>query len=164
MNKKYLIATVLSGVIVAMDQITKVMVLSSFRLGESYMVIENFFNLTFVKNYGAAFGFLAQSNPEFREVFFLAMPPVAMIVIGFLLKSVHESDKTQLLSLSAILGGAIGNYIDRLRFRYVVDFLDFHWYNQYSWPAFNIADSAIVMGVVVLMIQMFLQKPKTETA
>ena len=157
MNKKYLIASLLAGVIVAVDQLTKVLVLSRFRLGESYTLIENFFNLTFVKNPGAAFGFLAQSHPEFREMFFLTMPPAAMIVIFFLLRGVKDEDKTQILALSSILGGAIGNYVDRLRFRYVVDFLDFHWFNEYSWPAFNVADSAIVIGVGVLMLQMFLE-------
>jgi signal peptidase II len=162
MNRKYWIATLLAGIIVAIDQLTKVFVLSRFRLGESYTLIENFFNLTFVKNPGAAFGFLAQSHPEFRELFFLTMPPAAMIVIFFLLRGVREDDKVQILALSAILGGAIGNYIDRLRFRYVVDFLDFHWFNEYSWPAFNIADSAIVVGVGVLMLQMFLEGRKNK--
>lgn len=164
MNKKYLTSVIFAGIIVALDQITKIMVLGKFRLGESYVVIENFFNLTFVKNFGAAFGFLAQSNPQFREIFFLIMPPLAMIVIAFLLKNVDPRDKTQVLALSSILGGAIGNYIDRLRFRYVVDFLDFHWYNQYSWPAFNIADSAIVIGVAVLMIQMFIESRQQAKA
>lgn len=162
MNKKYLTTVIFAGVIIALDQITKIIILSKFRLGESYVMIENFFNLTFVKNFGAAFGFLAQSNPHFREIFFLAMPPIAMIVIGFLLKNVDSRDKVQVLALSSILGGAIGNYIDRLRFRYVVDFLDFHWYNQYSWPAFNIADSAIVIGVGVLMYQMFIENKKKK--
>ncbi len=157
MNKKYLIASVLAGAIVALDQLTKVMILSRFHLGESHTIIENFFNLTFVKNFGAAFGFLAQTHPEFREIFFLLMPPAAIIVIFFLLRSAKPQDKVQILALSSILGGAIGNYIDRLRFRYVVDFLDFHWFNQYSWPAFNIADSAIVIGVSALMLQMLLE-------
>ena len=164
MNKKYLIASVLAGAVVALDQLTKVMILARFRLGESYTVIENFFNLTFVKNFGAAFGFLAQSHPEFREIFFLTMPPAAMIVIFFLLRSVQAKDRVQVLALSAILGGAIGNYIDRLRFRFVVDFLDFHWFNQYSWPAFNIADSAIVIGVGILMVQMFFDGKKKAKA
>lgn len=157
MNKKYLLAAVVAGVIVALDQLTKVIVLSRFRLGESYTVIENFFNLTFVKNFGAAFGFLSQSHPQFREIFFLTMPPAAMIVIFMLLRGVRDDDRVQILALSGILGGALGNYIDRLRFRYVVDFLDFHWFNQYSWPAFNIADSAIVVGVGILMLQMALE-------
>jgi len=163
MNRKYLIASILAGAIIALDQLTKVMILSRFRLGESYSIIENFFNLTFVKNFGAAFGFLAQSHPEFREIFFLTMPPAAMIVIFFLLKGVQNDDRTQVLALSSILGGAIGNYIDRLRFRYVVDFLDFHWFDKYSWPAFNIADSAIVIGVGVLMVQMFLDSRNRKT-
>jgi signal peptidase II len=164
MNKKYLIASILAGAIVALDQLTKVLVLARFRLGESVSVIENFFNLTFVKNFGAAFGFLAQSHPGFREVFFLTMPPIAIIVIFFLLKSVQNNDRVQILALSSILGGAMGNYVDRLRFRYVVDFLDFHWFNQYSWPAFNIADSAIVIGVGVLMVQMLLESRKKKSA
>jgi signal peptidase II len=156
MKRKYLVSSILAGAVIALDQLTKVMILSRFRLGESYTIIENFFNLTFVKNFGAAFGFLAQSHPEFREIFFLTMPPAAMVVIFFLLKGVQNDDRVQVLALSSILGGAIGNYVDRLRFRYVVDFLDFHWFNQYSWPAFNIADSAIVIGVGILMFQMFL--------
>ncbi len=163
MNKKYFITCVVAGMIVAFDQITKILVLSKFRLGESTVVIENFFNLTFVKNYGAAFGFLSQSHPQFREIFFLTMPPVAMVVIGILLRSAQDKDRIQIYALSSILGGALGNYIDRLRFRYVVDFLDFHWFNQYSWPAFNIADSAIVIGVSILMIQMFLEGRKAKS-
>jgi signal peptidase II len=162
MKNRYLVATVLASIIVALDQLTKVLVLSRFKLGESISVIENFFNLTFVKNYGAAFGFLSDSHPEFREVFFLAMPPVAMIVIATLLKKAPADDKLQIYALSSILGGAMGNYIDRLRFRYVVDFLDFHWFNKYSWPAFNIADSAIVIGVGVLMYQMYLEGKKQK--
>lgn len=163
MNRKYLIASILAGAVVALDQLTKVMILSRFKLGESYTIIENFFNLTFVKNFGAAFGFLAQSHPEFREIFFLTMPPAAMIVIFFLLKGVQNNDRVQVLALSSILGGAIGNYIDRLRFRFVVDFLDFHWFDKYSWPAFNIADSAIVIGVGVLMYQMFMDNRNRKT-
>jgi signal peptidase II len=85
------------------------------------------------------------------------MPPAAMVVIGVLLKKAPQHDRLQIIALSSILGGAIGNYIDRLRFRYVVDFLDFHLFNQYSWPAFNIADSAIVLGVMALMYQMYLE-------
>lgn len=162
MKNRYLFATVFASIIIAVDQLTKVIVLSRFKLGESITVIENFFNLTFVKNYGAAFGFLSESHPQFREVFFLSMPPIAMVVIGVLLKKAPADDKLQIYALSSIMGGAIGNYIDRLRFRYVVDFLDFHWFNQYSWPAFNIADSAIVLGVGALMYQMYWEAKKQK--
>ncbi len=79
------------------------------------------------------------------------------------MKKAPQDDKLQMYALSSIMGGAIGNYIDRLRFRYVVDFLDFHWFNQYSWPAFNIADSAIVLGVMALMYQMYLEGKKEKS-
>jgi signal peptidase II len=164
-NVKYklYVTTLMVSILVAADQLTKNLVLARFRLGESLVVVENFFNLTFVKNYGAAFGFLSQSHPDFREIFFLTMPPIAMIVIGVLLKQAPEKDRLQIFALSGILGGALGNYIDRLRFRYVVDFLDVHWYNMYSWPAFNIADSAIVAGVIILIYQMILEGKKAKT-
>ena len=155
-NKIYTLSLIVS-ILVALDQLTKVLILSRFKFGESIIIIENFFNLTYVKNYGAAFGFLSESHPVFREIFFLIMPPAAMVVIGVLLKKAPQHDRLQIIALSSILGGAIGNYIDRLRFRYVVDFLDFHLFNQYSWPAFNIADSAIVLGVMALMYQMYLE-------
>lgn len=157
MKNKIYASSLIVSILVALDQLTKVLILSKFKFGESVIIIENFFNLTYVKNYGAAFGFLSESHPAFREIFFLTMPPAAMIVIGVLLKKAPHHDRLQIIALSSILGGAIGNYIDRLRFRYVVDFLDFHLYNQYSWPAFNIADSAIVLGVMALMYQMYLE-------
>lgn len=158
MKKKYLVLSAVTGLIIALDQLTKTLILKDFRLGESFAIIPNFFNLTYVRNPGAAFGFLANSHPEFREVFFLAMPPVALIIILMILRTVKDEDKWQIFALSSIFGGAIGNYVDRLRFRYVVDFLDFHIAGQYSWPAFNLADSAIVGGVGILLVLMWFEK------
>lgn len=157
MKKKYLYLMVVAGLLVALDQLTKLAVHTQFRLGESLTVIPNFFNLTYVRNFGAAFGFLADSHPSFREMFFLSMPPLAMILILLILRTVKDEDTRQILALSSIFGGAIGNYIDRLRFRYVIDFLDFHVGNRYSWPAFNVADSAIVCGVLFLLYQIFME-------
>ena len=98
-------------------------------------------------------------------MFFLAMPPVALAIILIILRGVKDTDTRQIIALSAIFGGAIGNYIDRLRFRYVIDFLDFHLNNKYSWPAFNIADSAIVGGVGLLLLMMVMEArhKKTQT-
>ena len=157
-SKKIWILLAVSASIVALDQIVKIYVHTHFQLGESIIVIPNFFNLTYVRNPGAAFGFLSESHPSFREVFFLAMPPVAMVVILAILKGVHDSDYLQIGALSFVFGGAVGNYIDRVRFRYVIDFLDFHWKQQYTWPAFNIADMAIVGGVSVLILLMFFEE------
>jgi signal peptidase II len=157
MKKKYLYLTVIAGLLVALDQLIKMYIHTQFHLGESTVIIANFFNLTYVRNFGAAFGFLAESHPAFREAFFLAMPPVALGIILAILRGVKDDDTKQIVALSCIFGGAIGNYIDRLRFRYVIDFLDFHLNNQYSWPAFNIADSAIVGGVGLLLFMMFME-------
>lgn len=162
MKKKYLWLLAISGVLVALDQLTKAYVHTHFHLGESVIVIPNFFNFTYVRNFGAAFGFLAESHPSFRELFFLSMPPIALVIILGILRGVKDSDTRQIIALSSIFGGAIGNYIDRLRFRYVIDFLDFHLYNRWSWPAFNIADMAIVGGVGLLLLLMFLEKKKMK--
>lgn len=162
MKKKYIWLLLISGLFVALDQVIKVYVHTNFHLGESIQVIPNFFNLTYVRNPGAAFGFLAETHPNFREMFFLIMPPVALIIILAILRGVKDNDTYQIVALSSIFGGAIGNYIDRVRFRYVIDFLDFHLYNKYSWPAFNVADMAIVGGVILLLILMLLEGKETQ--
>ncbi|MBX7230702.1 MAG: signal peptidase II [Bdellovibrionales bacterium] len=160
MQKKYIILALTSSLIVALDQATKLYVHSHFQLGETIPVLTNFFNLTYVRNPGAAFGFLRESHETFRSLFFLSMPPLAMLTILGILRGVENTDNVQILALSHIFGGAIGNYIDRLRFGYVIDFLDFHWKEKYSWPAFNVADSTIVIGVCVLLLIM--RRPNSE--
>ncbi|HRK07095.1 MAG TPA: signal peptidase II [Pseudobdellovibrionaceae bacterium] len=151
LNEKYLILSTISGAIITADQATKMWVHTSFQLHESVEVLPGFFNLTYVRNFGAAFGFLADSHPGFRELFFLSMPPIALLIILAILRGVPAVDRWSVTSLSLVFGGAIGNYIDRLRFRYVIDFLDFHIQKKYVWPAFNIADMAIVVGVGMLL-------------
>lgn len=158
MKKKYVILAAFSGFLVALDQVLKLFIHTHYQLGESTPVINGFFNITYVRNYGAAFGFLADSHPAFREIFFLAMPPVALIIILLILRGVKDNDKWQIFALSSVFGGAVGNYIDRIRFRYVIDFLDFHFQEKYTWPAFNIADMAIVGGVMLLLTLMFFEE------
>lgn len=152
--RKYLILLTVSGAIIALDQWTKMYVHTHFQLGEQVVVIADYFNLGYVRNTGAAFGILRTAHEDFRSLFFLSMPPVALIIILFILRGVQATDRIQILALSLIFGGAIGNYIDRLRFGYVIDFLEFHWQNKYTWPNFNVADSAIVIGVGILGILM----------
>ena len=164
MKKKYFILVGLSALIIAIDQLVKMYVHTHYQLGESSPILPGFFNITYVRNFGAAFGFLNQSHPTFREIFFLTMPPVALLIIIYILKSVEDRDTVQILALSSVFGGAVGNYIDRIRFRYVIDFLDFHWKEAYTYPAFNVADMAIVCGVCVLLLLMYLEgKKKTST-
>jgi len=156
--RKYVILATSAALIIAIDQIVKMYVHTHFILGESLPVWQGFFNITYVRNFGAAFGFLHETPPSFRENFFLIMPPVALIIIIFILSGVKATDTRQILALSSVFGGAIGNYVDRLRFRYVIDFLDFHWHDIYTYPAFNVADMAIVGGVAALLLIMFLER------
>lgn len=162
MKFKYIFLIAWCTFSVALDQLTKLYVHTHFQLSESITVIPNYFNITYVRNPGAAFGFLAETNPQFRELFFLSIPPIVMLIIFFILRGVSDKDRWQVFALSSIFGGAIGNYIDRIRFRYVIDFLDFHYQGKYSWPAFNIADSAIVLGVTILTILMWTERKNSN--
>ncbi|MCB0351652.1 MAG: signal peptidase II [Bdellovibrionales bacterium] len=162
MGYKYMVLIVMTLAITAFDQYTKMIVHSTFDLGESVNVINDFFNLTYVRNTGAAFGIFGQSHPLFRQIFFLSIPPIAVFIIVIFLYNLPSTEKLEIFALSIISGGAVGNYIDRIRYGYVIDFLDFHINNKYSWPAFNVADSAIVIGVAILALLMFRKKPEPE--
>ncbi len=160
--RKFLFLTTISGFIICLDQLTKLYIHTHYQVGESTPVLNGFFDITYVRNLGAAFGFLARSHPQFRDTFFLLMPPVALVIILLILRGVENNDRVQIFALSSVFGGAVGNYIDRVRLGFVVDFLDFH-IGSYRWPAFNVADISIVCGVCILLLLMFLQ-PKTESA
>lgn len=162
LQRKYLILLCLSGLMISLDQLSKIYVHTQFQLHESLSVIPPFFNITYVRNYGAAFGFLAQAPETFRDLFFLSVPPLACAIIVALLRSVENTDTRQIVALSLVFAGAIGNYIDRLQFRYVIDFFDFQ-YKAFSWPAFNIADMCIVIGVFSL-IYLMLRESKPQTS
>jgi signal peptidase II len=155
LDRKYLVLAAVAGAIVALDQLTKLWVHTGLGLGHSIEIIPGFFRFTYIRNQGAAFGIFRSAAPLFREIFFLSVPPFAMVLIAYMLKSVESHDRWQIFAMSLIFGGALGNYIDRLRFRYVIDFLDFHYKEVWSYPAFNVADSAIVIGVILLGLIMF---------
>lgn len=163
-ERKYLVLSAVAGAVIAIDQLTKIYVHANFTLGESIPVVQDIFHFTYVRNTGAAFGVFRNAAEMFRTAFFLTMPPLACIIILRMLAGVPEEDRWQVFALSLIFGGAIGNYIDRLRFGYVIDFLDFHWKEVWSYPAFNIADSAIVTGVGLLLLLMYGQSRATNAA
>lgn len=152
-QKKYVFLGSVVAVCVSIDQITKQAILSRFVLGESLEVIPRLFSLTYVRNKGAAFGFLHSAPESFREPFFLAVPILAIFILGYLYYQSKAEDRLSAWALSLILSGAAGNLIDRVRFGYVVDFLDFYLERWGHWPAFNVADVAIVVGVSLLFIQ-----------
>ena len=158
MKSKFSILITTSLALIALDLVTKFYIHSSFQLSESVTVIPNFFSFTYVRNFGAAFGFLAQSHEEFRKVFFAIMPPFACLIIFLILRKVPDNNRIKIYALSSIMGGALANYINRMYLGYVVDFFDLHFYSKYTWPTFNIADIAIVCGVGILLSRL-----KTET-
>ncbi len=157
MSKKYLALLVLLPPVVIADQLTKLYVDGEMRLYQSIEVLENFFHFTYVRNKGAAFGIFSGANEAYRTPFFLTTTAIAIVVILVMLYRYREEALIFPVSLSLILGGAVGNMIDRVRFGEVIDFIDVHWY-QYHWPAFNIADMAITGGVGLLILHMFTEE------
>ena len=155
MKRKLILLGLISLGVVLLDQLTKQWIVSNFKHGESLEVMEHFFHITYVRNYAAAFGMLSQINPTVRSAFFLLIPPTAMIIIVMMLRGTTAQEKIRNMALCGVFAGALGNYIDRLSFGYVVDFLDFHYYQKYAWPAFNVADMSIVCGVSVLILLEF---------
>lgn len=152
--KRYVLAGGLGLVLVILDQLSKLLVMQSIPLHQSIPVIDGFFNLVHVHNRGAAFGFLNRSDIEWQFWLFAAFTLLAVVLVIYMLRGVRDTDFFALTAFGAILGGAAGNFIDRLRFRYVVDFLDFH-IGSLHWPAFNVADIAITYGVLAFALITF---------
>ena len=162
-RRRYLLLMGVSFVLIALDQITKMFVIHNMNLHESIPVIKGFFNFTYIRNPGAAFGIFATTNSAFRLIFFVGTSIFALGLLGTIFYRLHPADLWGQLTVSSIFGGAIGNLIDRLRYGEVIDFLDFQ-VSGYHWPAFNVADSAISVGVVSLLIIFALDKKKEETS
>jgi signal peptidase II len=147
------------AVILFLDQLTKIIVDRTMPLHESIPVIDGLFSLTYVRNTGAAFGIFAGSHEAFRLPFLILISVIAIGFIFVMLKRLHEQEIGLTTALAFILGGAIGNLIDRVLHGEVIDFLDFYWSN-YHWPAFNLADSFITVGVAITLY--FLMRAKGE--
>ncbi|MBX3340919.1 MAG: signal peptidase II [Nitrospira sp.] len=158
---RYLLLASLSLAIVVLDQVTKVYVMETMRLHESIPVIANVFSITYIRNPGAAFGFLSSSSSSFRFVFFGLTSIFAVGLLGMIMVRMPKDDWMGRLSVAGILGGAIGNLLDRLRYGEVIDFLDFY-VNGYHWPAFNVADSAITVGVMFLILHFATEKESAD--
>ncbi len=139
--------------IMVLDQFTKVLVLGSFQLGDS-LPITSFFNLVRVHNHGAAFSFLADAG-GWQRWFFTGLGVVATVLMVWMLRK-HPGQRLFCAAVSFILGGAVGNVVDRLIHGYVVDFLDFYW-GTWHFPAFNLADSAITLGAGLLILDELLR-------
>ena len=142
-----------SGLVVVLDQFTKWLAVTYLLGRPPVVIIPEFFDISLVYNSGAAFGFLNEAS-GWQNLFFVLVAAVVSIVIVTMLHRLEPSERQNALAFALILGGAIGNLIDRMRLGYVVDFI--HWfYRDWHWPHFNIADSAISVGVVLLLLGTF---------
>jgi signal peptidase II len=147
----------LSLLAVILDQGSKLVIAGSMQLYQSIPIMP-YFNFTYVHNTGAAFSFLSEAG-GWQRWFFAGLALVISIVITIWLSRLKQHETLLAVALSLVLGGAIGNLIDRLAYGYVIDFLDVY-YQTWHWPAFNIADSAITLGVILMLVESFgLGKP-----
>ena len=150
--KKKILIIALIGIIV--DRISKILVSSS----NGYVVIKNFFNITYAKNFGAAWSMFSGNR-----LFLIIITVFALLFILFYIYKAKNINKIETLSYGFILGGIIGNFIDRLFFGYVIDFLDFNLFG-YNFPIFNIADSLIVIGAIIMIIASFVRGDRNESS
>ncbi len=149
--------------IVLIDQVSKIYVMNNFYLGESYNVIKGFFNFTYVRNPGVAFGFGGNFADEVRYILFRGIPVLACVWLVYLLITSLKQNKLLATAYTLILGGAIGNLIDRFRLDYVVDFFDFY-HRTYHFATFNVADSAISVAAALIILDYFIQLKKGKNS
>lgn len=161
MSKEKLIRLfIVGGLVILADQITKLFILKTFLVGEIISVIPGFFNITHVHNPGGAFGLFADQSQMVRVIVFLVISTIAVGFILWMYRSIPKTHPMLANALALIFGGAVGNLIDRIRMGKVVDFLDCY-IGQMHWPAFNVADSAICIGVGIFIFHiLFKQMPE----
>ena len=162
MKRKYWILLIFGFGILVLDQWTKTIIVQKFRLYQGVEVIHGFFNIIHVRNTGGAFGIFGGERGGIGSILFVIVSLIAIGAIVFLFVKTKENEKALALSFSLILSGAIGNLIDRLQYGEVVDFLDFHLL-AYHWPAFNVADSAICIGIGLMALEVLIKDRKRRT-
>jgi len=161
MTKASFVALVTGGVVV-LDQLTKWYVRHSMPLYDSIPVIDGFFSITHARNPGGAFSLLAGVNEAIRVPFFFLAAATAIGVLVYFLRQIPSEQRWLLFAVAGVLGGAFGNLIDRIAFGQVTDFLLLYW-RQYQWPAFNVADSFISIGVTILVAHsLFSRQPQSQ--
>jgi signal peptidase II len=156
-NKRHIRFVILVAAVVAMDQLVKALIIKAVPAYQTVSVIPGFFNLTHIYNTGGAFGFLSGNTSSYQQLFFLTASIVAVFLILYLYSQTPPNYKFLGIGFSLILGGALGNLADRIRIGKVVDFLDFHIMDLH-WPSFNIADSAITIGIFIFLYHLLFKK------
>ena len=127
------------------------------------IVSESFWSFVYAENPGAAWSFLRDAPEWFRTPFFLLVSVAAMVFIVVYFRRTEPQQRSLRLALALVYGGALGNFFDRVRLGYVIDFIDWHWYGRFTWPTFNVADSAITVGVVIMAADMLFHKPRERS-
>jgi signal peptidase II len=149
----------LGAVIVLVDQFTKRLVRDRVDFRESIPIVDGFISIVHARNPGAAFSLLADAPAWFRGPFFIAITVTAIAVLLYVIGRLSVEDRLVRLALGGVLGGAVGNLIDRLTFGEVTDFIDVHW-RSYHWPAFNVADSSITIAVSAVILHSLFVRPE----
>jgi signal peptidase II len=168
MRRKYWVLLIFGVGILFLDQWTKSLIIQKIPLYERVDVIQGFFHLTHMRNPGGAFGIFGGERDGLGSMLFMAVSLIAIGAITVLFIKIKENERMLALSFSLILSGAIGNLIDRLRFGEVVDFLQFYlpflpWHIFNPWPTFNIADSAICIGIGLMALELLKKDQKRST-
>jgi len=161
MNKAAFV-TLVTGSVVALDQLTKWYVRRTLPLYETIPVVSGFFSITHARNPGGAFSLLAGASDTFRVPFFFAAATIAIGVLVYFIRQIPADQRWLLFAVAGVLGGALGNLTDRVAFGHVTDFLLVYW-RSYQWPAFNVADSFISIGVTILIAQSLFRPSNKET-
>ena len=162
-NRKYIRFVGIVGLVVAVDQYTKYLVRKLIPDNAMHVVIPHLFNIVHVRNPGGAFGMFAGQSAGFRSIMFIFITLLAVALIVYLEIKNPENYRWLSVGLSLILGGAIGNLIDRLYSGRVTDFLDFY-IGSHHWPAFNVADSAITIGMIIFACHILFKQMPTQSA
>ena len=157
MKREYHLLALPALAVVLLDQISKFIIDRSIHLHESVTVISGFFNLVHIRNRGMAFGLMNRPGNDFAFYFLVAATVGAVVLLLFWFSRLKKEERILILGISLILGGAVGNLIDRIRFHEVIDFLDLY-VGSYHWPAFNVADFAITVGTLWVAINMLFHK------
>jgi signal peptidase II len=159
MKNRYLFLIAVALPVIILDQATKLFIVRTLEFHGTITVVENFFEIIHTRNQGAAFGFLRDS--AIRLPFLITVSIVAALVVLAVFRKLRPDQKLTAWGLALVFAGAVGNLIDRVRLGEVIDFLNVHWYEHF-WPAFNVADSAICVGVGLLAVDMILEERRKK--
>ena len=157
LKNRYAYLLLIVATVVIADQVTKALVVDNLPLYHNLTVIPGLFDIIHIRNPGGAFGLLAGSSPDVRKLVFLFISLMALVLVFWFYIKTPSTHRFLATGFAMIFGGAVGNLIDRIRFGKVVDFLDVY-VGRYHWPAFNVADSAISVGIAIFLLHLVLKK------